>query len=410
MPDGSDSTVWQSTLDKADTLTLRAPDLADHAEVWRVRVSPLWRARFSGVPESVPQQETGDDWHEFVFHPLPGESLAIAIGRPTPVAGSTQAIDSVQLQSAVGQRASEYTLTLHLRASQGGERVLGLPAKAELLAVTRDDESMNLRLENGKLSLPVKPGEQNYQVRFRDDRSVAVHNQTPMVTLGLPAANIDLMLGLPDDRWVLMTQGPQSGPAVLYWGELLVLLLVAYGLSKVGWTPLKLRDWLLLGMGFSTLSYTWIAFAIVVAWLFALAWRERHGARIVHKYRFDSMQIILVWLTLAAAICLVGSLRDGLLGTPDMHVVNPIADDGSLRWFADQSRDALPQAGVISVPMWLYRTAMLAWAFWLAIAVTHWLRWGLRAWMDGGYWRPLRKPKADKLPPEPPAVDTSVPE
>ena len=399
MPDGQDSAHWSSTLDKSETLTLRAPDLADHAEIWRIAVSPMWRAQFAGVPESVPQaSDDTDDWHEFKFHPLPGEELRITVTRPVPVAGSTQAIESVQLQSAVGQRASEYTLSLHLRASQGGERVLGLPEKAELLAVTRNDESLNLRLENGRLSLPVQPGDQTYQVRFRDDSSVGIHNQLPTVTLGLPAANIDLGLSLPANRWVLLTHGPQSGPAVLYWGELLVLLLVAYGLSKLGWTPLKLHDWWLLGIGFS--MFSWIALAVVVAWLFALAWRERHGAAVSNKYRFDSMQIVLVWLSFAAALALITTIPYGLLGTPDMHIVNPIGGDGALRWFADQSRDALPQAGAISVPMWLYRAAMLAWALWLANAVLGWLRWGLRAWLDGGYWRPLRKPKA--VPPPAP--------
>lgn len=309
-------------------------------------------------------------------------------------AGSTQAIDKVQLQSSVGQRASEYTLNLQLRASQGGERVLTLPEKAELLAVTRNGESLNLRLERGKLSLPVQPGEQQYQVRFRDDSSIGMHNRTPAVALGLPAANIELGLSLPDNRWVLATHGPQSGPAVLYWGELLVLLLVAYGLSKLGWTPLKLRDWLFLGIGFSTFS--WIALAVVVAWLFALAWRERQGATVEGKFRFDAMQVLLAGLSLAAAIALITAIPYGLLGRPDMHIVNPIGSDGVLRWFADQSNDALPQAGAISLPMWLYRAAMLAWALW---------RWGLRAWIKGGYWRPLRKPKvaSTATPPIPPA-------
>ena len=403
IPDGESSAHWNSNLDKADTLSLHAPDLADHAEVWRVRVSPMWRAQFAGVPESVPQPgDDADDWHEFDFDPLPGETLQITVTRPAPVAGSTQAIESVQLQNAVGQRASEYTLSLHLRASQGGERVLGLPAKAELLAVTRNDESLNLRLENGKLSLPVQPGEQSYQIRFRDDESVGLHNRTPAVTLGLPAANIDLGLSLPENRWVLLTHGPQSGPAVLYWGELLVLLLVAYGLSKLAWTPLKLRDWLLLGIGFSTFS--WLALAVVVAWLFALAWRERHGAALAGKFRFDGMQIVLAVLSFAAALALITTIPYGLLGTPDMHIVNPIGGDGALRWFADQSSDALPQAGAISVPMWLYRAAMLAWALWLANAVLGWLRWGLRAWIAGGYWRPLRKASAATTP-EPPASE-----
>jgi hypothetical protein len=408
IPDGQDSAEWNATLDKTGALTLRAPDLADHAEVWRVRVSPMWRAKFLGVPESVPQQnDDANNLHEFVFHPLPGESLQIEVARPPTVAGSTQAIESVNLQSSVGQRASEYTFSLHLRASQGGERVLGLPANAELLAVTRNGESMNLRLESGKLSLPVQPGDQTYEVRFRDTSSVGLHNSTPVVTLGLPAANIDLGLSLPEDRWVLFTHGPQSGPAVLYWGELLVLLLVAYGLSKVGWTPLKLRDWLLLGIGFSTFS--WIALAVVVSWLFALAWRERHGAALEGKFRFDGMQIALIGLSVAAAVALITAIPYGLLGKPDMHVVNPIAGDGGLRWFADQSSDALPTAGTVSVPMWLYRAAMLAWALWLANAVLGWLRWGLRAWMDGDYWRQLSKAKAqaEAAPAEPPASNES---
>jgi len=401
LPDGADSASWDATLDKADQLSLSAPDLADHAEVWRVRVSPLWRAQFAGVPESVPQQDDADDqWHEFVFHPLPGESLQIAVTQPAPVAGSTQAIDKVQLQSSVGQRASEYTLNFQLRASQGGERVLTLPEKAELLAVTRNGESLSLRLEGGKLSLPVQPGEQHYQVRFRDENSVGLHNRTATVALGLPAANIEMGLSLPDNRWVLATHGPQSGPAVLYWGELLVLLLVAYGLSKLGWTPLRLRDWLFLGIGFSTFS--WIGLAIFVAWLFALAWRERHGDTVKGKFSFDSMQVLLAGLTLAAAGALIYAIPNGLLGQPDMHIVNPIGGDGVLRWFADQSSDALPQAGAISVPMWLYRAAMLAWALWLANAVLGWLRWGLRAWLKGGHWRALRTPKAAST--APPAV------
>jgi len=398
MPDGADNAEWNATLDKSETLSLAAPDLADHAEVWRIQVSPLWRAQFAGVPESVPAQGVADDdWHEFVFHPLPGETLKIKITRPAAIAGSTQAIDSVQLQAAVGHRASEYTLGLNLRASQGGERVIGLPEQTELLAVLRNGESLNLRLESGKLSLPVQPGDQHYEIRFRDAESAGIHNRTPAVALGLPAANINLGLSLPENRWVLLTHGPQSGPAVLYWGELLVLLLVAYGLSKLGWTPLKFRDWLLLGIGFSTFS--WLALLVVVAWLFALAWRERHGAALTGKFRFDGLQIVLVGLSLAAAIALITAIPYGLLGTANMHIVNPNGGGGSvLAWFADQSSDALPQAGAISLPMWLYRAAMLAWALWLANAVLGWLRWGLRAWITGGYWRRLRMEKAGLEP------------
>src|SRR5262249_51400572 len=159
--------------------------------------------RFAGVPESVPQRtDEDDDVHEFVFDPLPGESLQIAVTRPATVAGSTQAVESVRLQSTVGQRASDYTLDLHLRASQGGERVLGLPKDAELLAVTRNGDALNLRLDGGRLSLPVQPGDNGFEVRFRDAAGIGLHDATPAVTLGLPAANIHLELSLPDSRWI----------------------------------------------------------------------------------------------------------------------------------------------------------------------------------------------------------------
>ena len=51
------------------------------------------------------------------------------------------------------------------------------------------------------------------------------------------------------------------------------MLLVAYALARTRRTPLTLTQWILLGIGFSTFS--WLALAVVVAWLFALDWRAR---------------------------------------------------------------------------------------------------------------------------------------
>jgi len=44
-------------------------------------------------------------------------------------------------------------------------------------------------------------------------------------------------------------------------------------------------------------------------------------------------------------------------------------------------------AWVISVPLLVYRLAMLAWALWLAIALLRWLRWGWECVTTGGGWR-----------------------
>jgi hypothetical protein len=393
LADGEDATTWESTLDKSDTLTLTAPALTDRAEAWGVTVSPLWHLGASGVPVSADTTTDKNDYHRFAFDPLPGETLALRVAKPAAADGATRAIDHASLVRNAAARASDTTLTLSVRASQGGEHVVTLPADAEVVNVARDGDVLNLRPSDGKLSLPVVPGRQTFEIRFREPQGAALATATPAVALGMPAANIDIGVELPADRWLLATSGPAEGPAVLYWSELAVMLLVAWALARTRRTPLRLWQWILLGIGFSTFS--WLALAVAVAWLFALDWRAR-GPSPSSAVLFDVSQIALAVLTLVALVCLAAAIPQGLLGAPDMHVAGHGSYAQTLRWFADRSSDALPQATAISVPLWVYKVAMLAWALWLANAVVGWLRHGFAAWTKDGYWRALRrKPVVD---------------
>jgi hypothetical protein len=234
----------------------------------------------------------------------------------------------------------------------------------------------------------VVPGSQQFEIRFRESTPAAFVARTPAIALGLPAANVNLGVDIPADRWLLATGGPAEGPAVLYWSELAVMLLVAYALSRTRRTPLTLMQWILLGIGFSTFS--WLALAFVVAWLFALDWRARSPAPASAAW-FDFAQIALVALTLMALIALAAAIPQGLLGSPDMHLAGHGSSAQSLRWFVDRSDGVLPDARAISVPLWVYKVAMLAWALWLANAVIGWMRFGFAAWSNGGYWRALRR-------------------
>ncbi|MEP6939218.1 MAG: hypothetical protein ABI846_05595 [Rudaea sp.] len=383
--DGAASGDWTSTLDKADTLTLTAPALSDRAEVWRVLVSPTWHVEFAGVPAvGAGPDESAEDYRQMEFHPLPGETLTMKITRPAATQGAVRAIDAVTVESEVGQRSATQTLRFSIRASQGGEHTLTLPAGAEILSVRRDAQTLNLRAKDCKLSLPLHPGAQAFEIRFRDNDLSGLIARTPEISLGLPAANIDLGLQLPADRWLLVSFGPMVGPAVLYWGELLVMLAVAWALARTRRTRLRFVDWLLLGIGFSTFS--WGALLIVVAWLFAFDWRSRVQPP-APRLRFNAMQIGLVVLTALALFALVSAIPQGLLGQPDMHVVGNGSDASALRWFADRSADALPRAGAVSLPLWVYKVLMLAWALWLANALIGWLRDGFAAWTRGGYWK-----------------------
>jgi len=393
---GESVASWTSRIDPGTRLELSAPALDRHAETWRVAVSPMWHVAFSGVPESRPDAKpSGPQPH--VFHPLPNETLAIEASKPTPVAGAMRAIDSVRLIRTQGRKSADTALSFALRASQGGEHSIALPEGAELLDARRDGAPLNLRLQDGHVSLPLLPGAHRFELSWRENDAIGLRTRTSALALGVPSANIDLGIDLPADRWLLATSGPVAGPAVLYWSALVVMVLAAFGLSRWRASPLRFHEWVLLGIGFSTFS--WLPLLLVAAWLFAIGWREHHAPR--GMAAFNLAQIGLIALSLIALLCLLAAVRHGLLGTPDMAVAGEGSTSASLRWFADRSLDALPVAGAWTLPLWAHKVVMLAWALWLAAAVVRWFRRGIAAWTHGGHWRARQRPVVE-TPPEPP--------
>ncbi|MDR1075484.1 MAG: hypothetical protein LBL59_04055 [Xanthomonadaceae bacterium] len=381
--------TWNSRLERAADLRLTAPGLGERTEVWEISAAPIWHVDAQGVPPS-------DSEEGLRFQPLPGETLQLAVSQPAAAAGDSIAFDRVKVETSSGERVSETTLTLHARSTRGGAHSIDLPADAELLAVSRDGNSLNLTLNEGELSLPLLPGEHTYSLRLRQPQGASLLTHTPSFALHAPTANIELNQNLPQNRWLLWTWGPTAGPAVLYWSRLLVLLVAAWLLARYAPTPLRLRHWLLLGLGFS--AFSWLAFCFVTGWLIVLGLRARHvpfarrGAIL-----FDLSQLALVLLSLIALAVLILAVPSGLLGKPDMHITGIGSYGGALNWFADQTDSVIPQGGVFSVSIWFYKIAILAWALWLANALIGWLRWGFKAWSQGGYWRrPGKRADAEK--------------
>jgi hypothetical protein len=396
---GENLVTWTSRLDRVDHLKIMAPALGEHAEVWEVHAAPIWHVQADGVPVS-------DSSDGLRFQPLPNETLQLSVSQPKAIDGDSLAFDSVSASSSVGDRATETELTLLARSTRGGEHAIALPAGTELLGATRDDEPLSLAVKDGKLSLPLLPGKHHYTLRLREPRGIGMHVLTPAFALGAPSANIGLNLRLPEDRWVLWMWGPRVGPAVLYWSQLIVLLVAAWLLARYAPTPLRFYQWLLLGLGFS--AFAWSAYAFVVIWLILLGLRARHDATMTRlgDARFNFVQALLAAVTVLALTMLVSAVPKGLLGLPDMHVAGNGSTAWELNWFADQTKDVLPQAGVFTVSLWFYKIAMLAWALWLANALIGWLRWGFDAWTKGGYWK-KRERKAARSPQLPEAPETT---
>jgi hypothetical protein len=226
--------------------------------------------------------------------------------------------------------------------------------------------------------------------------------RTPAIDLGAPSVNSDLEVSLDADRWVLLVGGPRLGPAVLVWSVLVVLVIAGLFLGRSALTPLSTRQWILLGLGFAPLSI-WAA-AVVVGYLFALGWRRDHF-RTSRPLLHDLVQLALALWTLVAVGVLFLVIQQGLLSRPDMDIVGNGSSSSGLRWSADRLSGPLPRAWVLSLPMFAYHLAMLAWALWLAAAVLRWSRWAWSCFTEGGLWRPWfrRQPATpDPGPPAPP--------
>ncbi|MBW2367322.1 MAG: hypothetical protein JRH15_05510 [Deltaproteobacteria bacterium] len=381
---------WDSALEKSNKISLEHMDTHLWTEVWQVDVSPIFHMTYEGIPVILHQQ--GNRWAP-KWHPWPGESVALTLTRPAGVAGQTLTIDESRLEVRPGQRATDCKLKLSIRSSQGGRHTIVLPEDAKLQDVRIDGRTQPIRQEGRNVPLPINPGIQTVVLRWQGMNGICAQFQTPAVDLKASHVNTHIDVILPTSRWPIFVTGPQMGPAVLFWSVMLVIILAAFGLSRTGWTPLKFRHWVLLGIGLSQ-SHPLIGF-MVAGWLIALDFRKRLDPG-VSKRRFNVMQIGIVMLTFAALGSLVMAIRQGLLGHPDMNIVGNGSSAGLLRWYQDYNDGMLPRAAVFSIPMIWYRLAMLVWSLWIAFYLIKILKWGWANFTHPTLWsRPVKNPMPD---------------
>lgn len=373
---------WDSRLERADSLQLTATADSGWTEIWQLITSPSWHINFSGVPEV--QADSDDSYWVAEFDPLPGETLSISVSRPTAIAGETLAIDNVQLTSNIGKRSASSTLGFSYRSTQGDQHTITLSADADVTRVMVDGRPLQVRPENGLLPLSIEPGKHDVTIEWRDAQIAGSSNRTATVNLNSPASNIHLKLQVPENRWILYTGGPALGPAVLYWPALLLMIAIALGLAKIKRTPLRRRDWVLLGLGLSTFS--WGVLMLVAAWLFVMDYQQDIRDKL-EKQQFNLLQMALGIFSVVVLFQLLTAVPDGLLGTPNMQIIDSDYQDNTLNWFADQADGELPTGNTITAPMWMYKVAILAWALWLSFALIRWIPWAWRCYSRGGLWK-----------------------
>jgi len=383
---GEAQTEWHSGMVRADTVEVSLPADAARTEAWNFVVNPQWHVDFEGFPAVMPPNQAGGNW-VFRFIPRPGEKLVAHVTRPKGVDGTTLAIDSVHYLVQPGKRSSNSTLSFEYRSTQGGRHTVKLPPEARVTSVRFDNQPVQVRPEKGELPLALSPGKHNVQVDWEEALNIGFRTRPAVIDLGSSASNINTTIQMPASRWSLFAVGRGVGPAVLYWGELVVFIGLAWLLGRWKFSPLTFVEWLLLGLGLSTQS--WWVFSFTAAWLIVMRWREnwQPGAEL-SPTRFNAVQALLAMFTVIAIFLLVFSgIRNGLLSAPDMGVEGIDSGSGTFAWFQDKTSGVLDTPAVYSVPMWSYRLLFFVWAGWMAFALVKWLRWAFSAWKTHGLWR-----------------------
>ena len=389
LPQGQTRYQWHSLLTETTELNLQASLTTEWVEHWSLNWGPIWHVEWQGTPVVDAGKSGQVDWR-----PWPGEQLNLTVQRPKGEPGQTLTMDQSRIDIRPGQRSSEITLQLSLRSSLGQQHIIKLPEGAQLSSVSSDGKKLALELIDNQLSLPIHPGRQKIDIEWRQATPAQFWFETPKIDLGLAGVNHQIELHLPRDRWILAVGGPNLGPAVLMWGVLLVLIIFAVGLGRLSLTPLKSYHWALLLLGLTQASM--ITLLIVIAWLIALGWRSNRPIS-EGRWRFNLLQIALVILTLVALSSLFFAIQQGLLGQPDMQIEGNGSYQNYLHWYQDRTVALLPQAWVVSLPLFVYRAIMLLWALWLAFALIKWLAWGWQCFSRDGIWRHISL----KLPSKP---------
>ncbi len=394
---GETSLAWESTLAETESITLTAPADRPWTERWSLDCSPVFSCSAEGLSPTRHMQE--GRWQP-AWQPWPGESVAFTFRKPVPTAGATTTIDQATIEMRPGRRVIEGTLSFDLRSSQGGEQHVDLPEGAELISFELGGRDQPVQREGQRLAYSIEPGPSTVSVRWRQEHPTGVLERVPELGLGVDAANVQISIEVPDNKWLLWAGGPVWGAVVTWWQYVVLIALIALLLGRYAPTPLKTPSWFLLGLGMTQVEV--VAPIVVVVWLVALGLRRRHPP--TRWWLQNLVQLALVGLTLLAFGMLYWAVYSGLLHQPDMQVEGGGSHASTLRWYADHAA-VLPRPYVIWLPLLVWKAVMLLWALWLASRVFRWVVDGWSAFSEGGLWLrpPPRAKKAKKADAEPEA-------
>ncbi len=374
---------WRSKMDNLPDITLTALENKHFVEEWIIHHSHQWHLDIQGLPWHLPKPFLSDTSWRYRFLPRPNERLVLTLSDPKAIDGHYQSFDNLELEVNSGKQQSNITLSATYRSSRGGQGKIHI-GEGQQLTGSIDHKETLLRIQDGFADYPILPGTHSIDFNWKHNHQLSWKTQLPIIDLNAPVGNISLKWSVPRDRWVVWTQGPTIGPAVVYWGELAAFLLFALILWRLKTLPISTGSWLLLGFGLSTQS--WPVFVFFTLVLLLLQWRKTHFKNLSDNIA-NLLQICIILFSSIGFLSLILAVPWSLFNQPDMGIAGNNSNAYFLNWYYDATQGQTPEVIIYSLPIWIYQLIMLVWALWLAFALTHWLKWGWQCIHETGFWR-----------------------
>lgn len=392
----------------AAQLRLQAQSDPSIVERWQFSMSTQWHVQFRGL-SALPtggDANPGELWQP-MFWPWSGETVEVFGRKPDAVPGYNLTVDRAIYSVSPGLRATNASIDASVYNSVASPFDLELPNGAYDVSLTINGRAFPVPELVDQSNAPVKlapllqPGKQQVQVKFQVPNGIAAHYQVPVIALPRPLVNFETKINLPSDRWVLWLSGQGQGPRVTFWVAFVLVLLIAPWIGKKSWIPVRGYEWVLLGLGFS-LSF-WPGLVGLLLWLIVLQAKPLWSAFIRSPRIYNLAQVVLVALSLWVLVSFVVAVPTSLLANPRMAVTGQYWS-GAFVWYQDRLAVGAgvkdeAYAAVLSLPLWVYRVAMMLWCLWLANRMVQWARWGWGRLALGGWLkRPIKKDKESIQP------------
>jgi hypothetical protein len=383
---GSSEVSWESSLTPKDKMTFKNTD-TKNIETWVIYNENNWLYSYDGLN---PISSVGNNRYKTIntWSMWPNEKVDLSFSLPKVIDGITKNVTNLNFTTNWKNDPLVHDVSFSINTSIGGRYVIDFEdKKAEIIGLVVGGRKIEGSIKDGKLALDLFVGENTVNINYKSGTD-SIFYKTPIIKFETAVTNAKFINQL-DKRWLLFAGGGDIRPAVLLWGILIALGLIAVVLGKTLKTPLGIVSWLLLLFGLAQTSL--IACLLVVGWLAAYGYRDKLIALATHENvldakKFNRIQVGLGILTGFGLITLISMVAIGLLDNPEIFVLGHQSSSNYLSWYVQSWDGEVKNPWIVSLPISVYRGIMLAWAVWLAFSLMTWLKWMWQEYSKGGYW------------------------